>query len=160
MYEFESSNAALNTWMLLRQAWEATLGATEKELAKRGASVAEADVLFAVANHGGPITPAEIARWMFRKTQSVAGLLNRMEKRGLVERRRDQQDRRLTSVVMTEKGKQLYGSADSSDAIMKIMSCLSPQDTEHLERCLRQLRESALRQLGLEPLKRQPQAER
>ena len=159
MYEFESRNAALNTWMLLRQAWEATLRATEKDLKKKGATLAEADVLFVVDNYEGPTTPAEIARWVFRRTQSVAGLLNRMEKRDLVERRKDQEDRRLTRIVMTQKGKQLYASADSTGTIQKIMSCLSPQDTEHLERCLKQLRQCALQHLGMEPPKRRHREE-
>lgn len=52
------------------------------------------------------ISQKELAERMNVKESSVARLLDRMERDGLVERLRSEDDKRVTNLVLTEKGRQ------------------------------------------------------
>ena len=60
-------------------------------------------VLFALWEQDG-MMQAELARHMHRTPATVTTTLSRMERDGWVERRRDDYDRRVTRVFVTEKG--------------------------------------------------------
>ena len=61
----------------------------------------------------GSITATEIARRIYVSPSTVIGILDRLEEKGLVARRRDRADRRLVFVSATEKGRALAASAPS-----------------------------------------------
>ncbi|MBU4566307.1 MAG: MarR family transcriptional regulator [Desulfarculus sp.] len=52
----------------------------------------------------GPLTPGAVAKEMYLSQATVTGILDRLEKRRLVERRRDQADRRKVSLHLTQEG--------------------------------------------------------
>src|SRR4030043_1565170 len=97
----------MTTWALLRQTSIAVNKAAEIKLAKVGLTPEKAAVLWACRDYPGTITPAEIARLMFRENQTIAGLLNRMEKEGLVSRVPKRKGHPFTEVKMTPKGEKL-----------------------------------------------------
>lgn len=155
IYDFEFSSKALNAWVLSQQMSHATDRVVERELNEAGLSSAELWVLFVLKHHPGPPTPAEIARWLFRETHSVAGLLNRMEQKGLVKRQKDAQNRRLTRVLLTPKGEELYHRANETRIVARLMSCFSDSELQEFGRYLRTLRDVALKDMGVKvrPLK-------
>jgi DNA-binding MarR family transcriptional regulator len=55
----------------------------------------------------GPRSMREVAEALDVSQASATGIVDRMERRGLVKRRRDEDDRRVVSVVLTETGRQL-----------------------------------------------------
>jgi MarR family transcriptional regulator, negative regulator of the multidrug operon emrRAB len=55
----------------------------------------------------GEITPADLAQKTGVTRATISGLLDGLEKDGLVERRPDPQDRRLTRLYLTKGGEQL-----------------------------------------------------
>jgi DNA-binding MarR family transcriptional regulator len=55
----------------------------------------------------GEITPADLAQKTGVTRATVSGLLDGLEKDGLVERRPDPQDRRLTRLYLTKGGEEL-----------------------------------------------------
>lgn len=55
----------------------------------------------------GPIGLSELSRTLHQERSSLTGLIDRVERRGLVERRRHPRDRRAYSVVLTETGLRL-----------------------------------------------------
>jgi len=59
MYDFQTSDPALDTWMLLRQTWEAMSRAMEKEFRKVDATTAQVDVLSVLKNSPVPMSGAE-----------------------------------------------------------------------------------------------------
>ncbi|NIQ93625.1 MAG: MarR family transcriptional regulator, partial [Desulfuromonadales bacterium] len=74
-------------------------------------SPAQFDLLSQVAAEPGLSQQALADRLLVTKG-NVCGLLDRMERDGLVERRRDEEDRRINQVHATDKGRSLFdGSA-------------------------------------------------
>ncbi len=61
----------------------------------------------------GEATVSEVARAVYLSASTVVGILDRLEKRGLVERRRDRTDRRVVHVLGTAAGRALIEQAPS-----------------------------------------------
>lgn len=52
-------------------------------------------------------TPKQISETLFIETSTISGVIDRMEKKNLVEREVNKEDRREVRIVITEKGKLL-----------------------------------------------------
>jgi len=137
-------------WVLLYQAKDAIEIAREKELRPYGISPMQAAVLFIVQAIGDKATPAEISRWMFRQHHSVSGLLNRMEKAGLVKKTKDLDRKNLVRVTLTEKGQQAYRDSLKRESLHNIMPSLSKEKRQQLKSYLKELRDTALKEVGNE----------
>jgi DNA-binding MarR family transcriptional regulator len=61
----------------------------------------------------GPVLPSAIARSVHLSQGTVTGILHRLERRGLVARRRSETDRRNVIVEVTAEGKRLLDTAPS-----------------------------------------------
>jgi len=59
----------------------------------------------------GPIKISDIARRMYLHVATVVGIVDRLEKHGLVVRTRDHKDRRVVHVSLTEEGRSLVSKA-------------------------------------------------
>ena len=136
-------------WVLLRQTYHAIVTASENELRQIGISGRQAAVLSIVKAITVPATPAEISRWLFRQPHTVSGLLNRMEKQGLVRKVNDLERKNMIRIVITEKGEQAYQRSSEMKVIRKILSCLSPEERDNLETYLETLRNKALGEIGI-----------
>lgn len=88
-------------------------------------------------------TVGEIAQSLNRAQNTVSEKISRLEKRGLVERVPDAEDRRVTRIVPTERCRKLLGAIDFLAG------------DEFLQRCLARLTDKVLEQLatGLQALK-------
>ena len=152
MYDFQFSDTALTAWMLVYQTWSAMYKAEERRFAKIGLTPEQVDVLWLCKIHPGPLTPAEIARVYFRESQSVAGLLARMERQGLVRRVPKRKGRPFTEVQLTPRGEELCprGIEATTALVAKVMSGLSAEELEQLQKLLRKLRQNALEELHIE----------
>ncbi|WP_346868719.1 MarR family transcriptional regulator [Clostridium sp. UBA5119] len=53
----------------------------------------------------GEISQKELSDYMDIKESSMVRLIDRMEKEELVERKKDSEDRRITKIILTDKGK-------------------------------------------------------
>jgi DNA-binding MarR family transcriptional regulator len=135
-------------WMLFHQTCDAIIKARENALRKQiGISRMQASVLFIVNAIDGPATPAEISRWLFREPHSVSGLLNRMEKDGLIKKVKDLERKNLIRVAITEKGEEAYRRSWDVTVVPEIMSSLSRKKRENLRAYLEILRNRALEEL-------------
>ncbi len=52
-------------------------------------------------------TPKQIAESLFLETSTISGILDRMQKKGLIQRVMNLEDKREVRIVLTEKGKDL-----------------------------------------------------
>ena len=91
---------------LLLQARESVMTHTRPGLREHGLSDQQWRVLRVLGEHGVMET-GQIARQALILGPSLTGVLTRMQKGGLVERRQDPGDQRRTVVELTEKGRKL-----------------------------------------------------
>jgi len=106
-YKFEDSN--LETWIRVRQTWTLMQMSLEKVLGKIGLTPEQVSVLWICRDseaRGRVVVPAEIARILLRKDQTVTGLLNRLEVDGLVRRISKRRGHPFTEVKLTDKGRE------------------------------------------------------
>ena len=159
MYEFEFAETAMATWAILRQTWIAVNKAAEVKLAKVGLTPEKVAVLWACKEYPGTLTPAEIARLVFRENQTIAGLLNRMEKEGLVTRVPKRKGHPFTEVKMTPKGEKLAGPGiEILGALIKSLTAEMPvEEQKQLQKSLRKLRQKMMDEMHME-LDRGPSA--
>jgi len=150
MKEFDPADLDYNLWLFLAQVRTVMLRARQMELSRYGITASQASVLFVVNALGDKAMPAEISRWLFRQSHSVSGILNRMEKQGLVRRVKDLGKKNLVRVELTEKGREVYANCTKREAMHRIMPSLSGEQRQQLIVCLENLRDATLKYLGEE----------
>ena len=152
MYDYRFSDEAMTAWVLISQTRSAMYTAEERKLAKVGLTPEKLSLLWTLTNHAGPLTPAEIARLLFRASQTIAGLLARMEGEGLVRREPKSKGHPFTQVYITDKGGELLRSGSEAflASTAKIMSALSAEELAQLQGLMRKVRQSALEELHIE----------
>jgi len=152
MYDFQFADSAFTTYTVLRQTWAAVNKVAETKLAKVGLTPEKTAVLWACRDYPSTLTPAEIARLLFRENQTVAGLLNRMEKEGLVKRIPKRKGHPYTEVKLTAKGEKACapGIEVMKRVVTELVAHLPVEKQEQLQDSMRMIREKALDTLHLE----------
>jgi len=91
---------------------------------------------------GGGINQTSLGRMLLVNRSNITGLVDRMEKAGLVARVPDPEDRRVNQVVMTEAGGQVLARAQKAyfDRIEELMSTLSAEEWKLLVGMLERVR--------------------
>lgn len=152
MYDWDLGDPVFNAWVRLRQAWEAVAQSLEIELDMYHTTLPQIDILIILSASKAPLTPSEIASYIFRELHSVSGLLTRMEKAGYVRKVRTRKDQRVVKVRMQPKGEELVKKAVGSGfphARRIMRSSLSEEEVKQLDQLLKKLRNGALQELGL-----------
>ena len=135
-------------WNLLSEVRDAIVKTREMEASQSGISASQTQVLFFIQTVDGPLTPAQLSRLLFRESQSVSGILSRMEKRGLIKRVKDLDKKNQVRIVMTEKGRQVYSRSTKRRSIQRIMSSLSKEERQQLKSLLQVLMDRTLKELA------------
>ena len=152
VYDLEFADTALTTYVLLRQAWLAVNRVAEARLAKVGLTPEKFFVLWTCRDYPDTLIPAEIARIVHRENQTIAGLLNRMEKEDLVQRIPKRKGHPFTEVKMTAKGEKLLdaGLPIFRSVVSDLMSDMPVKKQKECQEWHRELRDKALDKLHLE----------
>ena len=80
----------------------------------------------------GPISSAELSRKLYVTPANITGIIDRLEKKGLVERTRKDGDRRIALITLTESGTNL--SKALPDPIeSKLISELADLESGHVQ---------------------------
>ena len=140
----------LQLWVLLLRTEEAIFKARQRELNAYDISLIGAGALIVIRALEGRATPAKIARWLFREPHSVAGLLNRMERQGLVRRTKDLDRKNLIRVTLTEKGEKVCDQVSERGTLHRILAGLPEEQRRQLESILQILLDRALKELAQE----------
>jgi DNA-binding MarR family transcriptional regulator len=143
-------------WWLLSQTADLLLRAWQKELTQYGISTIEAGTLGVIQTIDERATQVEISRWLLREPQTVAELVDRMEKQELVRKTRNLDKKNSVTVSITDKGMKTYQQARRKESIRKVLSSLSEEERQQLITTLRILRKSAAKQMGLKHKPRFP----
>jgi DNA-binding MarR family transcriptional regulator len=73
-------------------------------------SVSQLYCILALYEHG-PLPPSQIAKHIMVESSTVTGIIDRLEQKGLVCRLRDSPDRRVITIQLTERGKDIARNA-------------------------------------------------
>ncbi len=89
----------------------------------------------------GPLSQRDLAQKHLMSPGNMTMVVDHLEKRGLVSRERQTDDRRFVKVHLTEEGRQLFESILPRHVreIQDVMSTLSPAEQEELGRLCRKL---------------------
>ncbi|MCC9605718.1 MarR family transcriptional regulator [Blastopirellula sp. JC732] len=111
---------------------------------KYGLTSSQYNVLRILRGEGQPLPSLEIAERMIQVVPAITGLIDRLEKQELVERRRCNDDRRVVYVEITEKGSKLLTEMDQpvNEMHIQLMGHLSQAELKELSRLLEKARMS------------------
>lgn len=136
----KSTYRALNTYTKLIRAAESVTGRVNRFMVAANLTISQFGVLEALL-HKGPLCQRDIAVKILKSSGNITLVIDNLEKRGLVRRERDNDDRRYFTVHLTESGSELIGRvfADVEAAIVAEMVVLSGSEQEQLGRLCKKL---------------------
>ena len=122
----------------------------EVALQPHGLSLPQFHLLAALKSCGGVLSTGEIARIMLRASQTITGLVDRLEAQGLVERQVDRRDRRKANVRITAMGERRLAEAQptANRLAESIVSPLTHEELQDLEAKMRKLLGNAWQKLA------------
>lgn len=130
------SSAAV--WRQLYLTYSTIFKAIERAIAPTGVTLPQALALATIKSGPGPITPSRLAHELTQETQSVTGLIDRMEKQDWVRRVRDLPDRRAIRLELTPAGEAKLAETlgPSSDTTARMFRALTTTELDTLSRLL------------------------
>jgi DNA-binding MarR family transcriptional regulator len=117
-------------------------GAIAASAAEHGLSVPEGDILFTLRRSGDPrLSPSQLSHWLFVTSGTMTGRLDRLERRGLIRRVPNPDDRRGMDVELTPEGRQLADELVTAhvENEERMMSVLTRDERRTLQRIMRKL---------------------
>jgi MarR family 2-MHQ and catechol resistance regulon transcriptional repressor len=100
----------VHLWLVLMKAHEAMREHAERHIRSLGIGFSDFAAL-EVLLHKGPTPVNEIGRKVFLTSGSITTAIDRLEKKGMVERRYDPEDRRTRVVHLTPAGRKMIACA-------------------------------------------------
>jgi DNA-binding MarR family transcriptional regulator len=148
--EVERQARGMAEWVTLYQTYNAIFKVTELALLPHNLSLPQLQVLSVLKQGGGTLTTGEIGRAIVKASQTVTGLVDRLEQPGLVERVFDRSDRRKTWVRLTEKGERRFQEAMpvASRLTEELFSVLADGELRELQAKTDKLRTVAMERLA------------
>jgi MarR family 2-MHQ and catechol resistance regulon transcriptional repressor len=108
----EPSDSDFELWQNIRDIYRAALKRLNAKLRKEKITFSQYSVLLALSRKG-PMQMSKLGVHMLVAPANVTGLVDRMEKKGYVRRRKDEKDRRLYVIEATGKGSRIFKSISS-----------------------------------------------
>lgn len=99
---------------------------------------------------GENATQSEISRWMVRRQNTVSSMIQRLEKKGFIKKKKvtKPNNRAAYTVVMTKKGEQLHNElVQKSDILFEVMSALTLEEKRQCRRYLFKIRAAAAKRI-------------
>ena len=102
--------------------------------------------MLATIGYAGGLPFGEIGAKMMVTVSNLTGIVDRLEEKKLVLRKRDENDRRVVHVVLTEKGAKLYKTTIPlfEKSISRVFFALDKPQQKELSALLRKLNRVAL----------------
>ncbi|QDU04629.1 HTH-type transcriptional regulator MgrA [Gimesia chilikensis] len=109
-----------------------------------GLTSSQYNVLRILRGEGKPLPSLEIASRMVQVVPAITGLIDRLEKQGLVRRKRCQKDRRVVYVEITSEGKDLLDEMDAPLSALhgELLGHLAEDELHELNRLLVKARQN------------------
>jgi MarR family 2-MHQ and catechol resistance regulon transcriptional repressor len=136
-------------WISIYRTYNAIFKLTELALLPQGLSLPQLHLLGVLRDGGGILTTGEIGREMVKASQTITGLVDRLEVQGFVERQFDRRDRRKTWVRITDSGsRKLEESMPVASRIAQELSTvLTDKELADLQAKIQKLLDAAMDRL-------------
>jgi DNA-binding MarR family transcriptional regulator len=136
------ASIGVSLWVRLLESHNLMLAELRRRLAD-DCTLARFDLLANLERQDGQ-TLAALSRRMLVTAGNLTGLVDRAERDGVVERRPDPSDRRLSRVWLTSRGRDLVRALipTHSDHVSEILAALDAGERRDLRRLLGKLRDS------------------
>jgi len=141
--------SGIHLWLILMKAHDALRQHAERQVHALGLCLSDFAAL-EVLLHKGPLPVNAIGELVRLTSGSITAAVDRLESRGLVERRNDPGDRRTRVVHLTPAGRELITEAYASHeaAMERVTSGLNPQERARAMALLKKLGLEAQRLLA------------
>lgn len=120
------------------------MGEAQRVLSGFGLTESQLNVLMMLLyqSEDGRLTQTQLSRMLVVKRSGITGLVDRMEKAGLVRRIPDPADRRVNLIEMTEQGRDLLDRAHGPyfRRIEEVASALTDEEHDNLNAILERVR--------------------
>lgn len=138
--EKRAISGPVKLWVVLARAYLSIEDRAAADAARHDLTLAEFGVLEAVY-HKGPLLLGEVQRKLLISSGGITYVVDRLEKKGLVERRACPSDRRARYAALTRKGKALIRRAfpEHEAQLERVLSGLSPGEQRRATELLRKL---------------------
>ena len=99
---------------------------------------------------GDPMSPSELNRYLTIEGTSISVVIDGIERRGLIQRRRSRADRRVVKLRLTAEGRALLDKIDTQIGrlINKIFSTLTASERRQLIALCRKIRDASVTHNG------------
>jgi DNA-binding MarR family transcriptional regulator len=97
----------------------------------------------------GALSLSDLSARMSARNSTITGIADRMERDGLVERQRDEEDRRVVRIRLTQRGKELAREipVESMEVFAAALRSLDDEERQSLRRILRRLSDRVAREV-------------
>jgi DNA-binding MarR family transcriptional regulator len=155
--EVEDKTRGMAEWSILYHTHNAMFKLTELALLPQNLSLPQLHLLHVLKQGGGILTTGEVGRAMVKASQTITGLVDRLEVQNFVERQFDRRDRRKTWVRLTAKGERKWKEAMpvANRLAEEVFSVLKDEELQALHTSADKLQTVALKRLD-ETLGRSP----
>lgn len=128
----EESIPRIVTWLLMNQQFVSMSRYEDAKFSQIGLTIPQFYIIAAIMYLEPPVTPTDLSHFLDRNLNTITLTLDRMEKAGLVKKKRDLPDRRTLRVSLTAKSKRLFAQAcvPFKDIPNEVMSCLSDDELQ------------------------------
>jgi DNA-binding MarR family transcriptional regulator len=148
----------LDQWATIYQTYNAIFKVAELALLAQRLSLPQLHLLSVLKKGGGLLTTGEIGEAMVKASQTITGLVDRLEEPGFVERVFDRSDRRKTWVRLTKEGERKLAEAFpvATRLAEELSSVLTDGELQDLQAKLEKLRSAAMDRLTAALARQQP----
>jgi MarR family 2-MHQ and catechol resistance regulon transcriptional repressor len=141
-YQIDTTAAtALKTFTKLIRAAETVTAEAHRLLPESGLTISQFGVLEALL-HLGPLCQKEIAAKILKSTGNITQVIDNLEKRNLVIRKQNPDDRRYYAIHLTKEGRRFIAALfpEHAKRIAAAMSCLSTEEQQQLGKLCRKFK--------------------
>ena len=136
----EDTAAALKLWVVLNRAQRAIAERTRRHIEQQCLRPTEFGVLEALY-HKGPLTLGQVGQLVLITTGSVTPVADKLEQRGLIQRRISAEDRRVCYAELTEAGREMIAGIfpEHAEVVCTAMEGLTLEEKRIATALLRRL---------------------
>jgi len=136
----DAERRALDAYIKLMRASDSVAAQLKRSLSRDGLTPSQLGVLEALL-HKGPLCQTDLSAKILKSTGNLTTVVDNLERRGLVRRDRNAQDRRFVTVSLTPEGRALIDGyfPTHAAAITRTMAALTPAEQDALAALCRKL---------------------